>query len=169
MKARVIGMCGLVVCLLCLGGCPSLEMAGQGVPQRGPVELKLAKDANGNLTSLEGKVAGGTASVVHYERTSSVAPDGTKSEHVLATSDPTLVQQTHYEAVANQSKIDAANIQSTISLLTAELRGLAGEIVRLRGDLAAQTPAASGPARSRSDELRELLGMLKELGVIKTP
>ncbi len=105
-----------------LPGCTAYQLAAQGPGSRGPAELSLTKNPDGSLASLSGKTAGGGNSVLHYQRDTTVAPDGTKNEHVIATSDPTLVLQTFYSGVAQQSTLDSQHFAAALGTISSTLQ-----------------------------------------------
>ena len=130
---RVNGHCALLALgaavIAAGGGCPSQMMAAQGVPQRGPTKFELQRYENGEVKSFKGETAGGTSSELHYEKHIKQEADGSRTEDTIATSDPTRVQQLHYDAVANQSRIDADHIDRAFTRVMDRLEALPEKMI----------------------------------------
>ena len=156
MRSSVMVLALFAVAIL-LFGCASMEMAKQP-PMRGPVQVEIGLDGEGNLTKLAGATSGGTSSVVHMTR-KTWHDNGQPKSDTLFTSDPTAVQQQFYAGVLSQSRQDSANFSQAL----ADISGLAKELATLATSLRTAPPAPTSAPTGAKDELQALLlDLLKE-------
>lgn len=153
MKGAIVCLTAVVVLLM--AGCPSQMVAERGMATRGPAQIGLEFDGEGNIRKFDGATGGGTGSVVHITRKTWFENGQPKSDF-LGSSDPTLVQNAYFLGVRNQSVQDTANYISGLNATTSAISSLASMVVDLRNQVKAASPT-TGDGQSRLDRLEQLI------------
>ncbi len=165
-----IATAGLAALSSCSVGCNSAsDVAKHGMATRGPTKVAVGLDADGNLTQFAGETEGGSGSVVHVARRSFYENGQLKSEF-MGSSDPTLVQQTYFQGVREQSIQDVSNrlrgLEGTISQLS-RVAEFALPLVMQYAPPRPQAPPSTQPDVSPEDRFFEFLKKAKDAGLIK--